>query len=273
MSEDVVAFLTTGFSGEVVSLIVRVLVEVLIFLVGTQVIKIIRKIISKGMNKAHAEKGVTQFVDSFVKVGLYILLVFMIATNLGLDAATVVAVLGSAGVAIGLAIQGSLSNLAGGVLILLTKPFVVGDYIVENGGKMEGEVVEIQIFYTKLKTPDQHIVILPNGSLANNSIMNFSAIRTRRVDVQVSIAYTADLKKAKEVLLDVLENDPASCKDLDRVVYVNDMKDSSVELGVRCFVLNADYWTAMWRIRENCKLALDENGIEIPYPQMDVHMK
>jgi len=273
MPEEIRIFLTEGTSGQVVSLIIRVLIEILIFLVGTQVINIVRKIIKKTMTKANAEKGVTQFVDSFVKVSLYVLLIFMIASNLGMDAATIVALLGSAGVAIGLAIQGSLANLAGGVLILLTKPFKVGDYIHENSTHTEGTVTDIHIFFTKLQTPDNHVVVLPNGALANNSIVNFSAVRTRRVDFNIGISYTSDIAKAKDILMEVLKNDKDALPDLDMIVYVNDLKDSSVELGVRCFVDNVNYWTAKWRMMENCKIALDENGIAIPYPQIDVHMK
>lgn len=272
MSEEVRAFLTEGFSGQVVSLIIRVLIVILIFLIGTQVINLVRKLVRKALEKANVEKGVTQFADSFIKAGLYVILIFMLASKLGVDAATIVALLGSVGVAVGLAIQGSLANLAGGVLILLTKPFKVGDYIHENSTGMEGTVTEIDIFFTKLQTPDNHVVVLPNGALANNSVINFSAVRTRRIDFIIGISYSADIAKAKEVLLEVLKTDQDALPDLDMMVYVNHLGDSSVELGIRCFVDNANYWTAKWRIMENCKIALDANDISIPFPQLDVHM-
>ena len=252
---------------------VRVLLAVLCFLIGVQLIKLIRKIIKKSMQRAGAELGAVQFVDSFVKAALYILLVLMLASSFGVDAASIVAVLGSAGVAIGLAIQGSLSNLAGGVLILLLKPFRVGDYIVESSTGKEGTVTEIQIFYTRLLTVDNKTVILPNGSLANNSIVNITAQANRRMDISVSVSYSADLKRTKEVLLNVLQKDEAVLKDKERVVFVDELGASGVNLGVRCWFKQEDYWAGNWRITENCKLALDEAGIEIPFNQLDVHLK
>uniref|UniRef100_UPI00261D29BA mechanosensitive ion channel family protein n=1 Tax=uncultured Acetatifactor sp. TaxID=1671927 RepID=UPI00261D29BA len=163
----------------------RILLAALFFLIGVKVIKLIRKIVRKPMERAGAELGVIQFVDSFVKATLYVVLVMGLASSFGLDAASVVAVLGSAGVAIGLAVQGSLSNLAGGVLILALKPFRVGDYIKESYSNQEGTVTEIQIFYTKLLTPDNQTVILPNGNLANNSLVNITMQEVRRMDVTV----------------------------------------------------------------------------------------
>ena len=252
---------------------VRVLLAVLCFLIGVQLIKLIRKIIKKSMQRAGAELGAVQFVDSFVKAALYILLVLMLASSFGVDAASIVAVLGSAGVAIGLAIQGSLSNLAGGVLILLLKPFRVGDYIVESSTGKEGTVTEIQIFYTRLLTVDNKTVILPNGSLANNSIVNITAQANRRMDISVSVSYSADLKRTKEVLFNVLQKDEAVLKDKERVVFVDELGASGVNLGVRCWFKQEDYWAGKWRITENCKLALDEAGLEIPFNQLDVHLK
>lgn len=248
----------------------RILFAIICFFIGAQVIKFVRKIVRHGMEKANADMGVKQFVDSFIKASLYVVLALMIATSFGVDAASIVALIGSAGVAIGLAIQGSLSNLAGGVLILLLKPFTVGDYIVAGG--QEGVVSEIQIFYTKLVTADNKQVILPNGSLANSSIVNVTTRKCRRVDVPVSISYNADLKKAKEVLTKMLQEDPDTMKDKDLVVFVNALGESSVDLIVRCWFTNENYWTGMWRVTENCKLVLDANNIEIPFPQMDVHI-
>lgn len=251
---------------------VRVLLAVLVFFIGTQLIRIIRRIIKKSMHRAKAEIGVIQFVDSFLKAVLYVLLVFMIAGGFGLDAASIVAIVGSAGVAIGLALQGSLSNFAGGVLILLLKPFKVGDYIIEDTGKNEGTVKEIQIFYTKLATPDNKIIVLPNGSLANSSLTNVSACDKRRMDLQVGISYGADIRHAKQVITDVLRADEDTLKEEEMFAYVQELGDSSVVLGVRCWFLNEDYWTGRWRITEEIKYALDENQIGIPYPQMDVHL-
>ena len=212
----------------------RILLAVIFFLVGIQVIKLVRKIIRKSMKRAAAETGAIQFVDSFVKAALYILLILMLAASFGVDAAGIVALLGSAGVAIGLAVQGSLSNLAGGVLILILKPFRVGDYIIEGATGKEGTVTEIQIFYTKLLTVDNQTVVLPNGTLAEDELV---------------------------------------VQEKDRLVFVDELADSSVNLGVVCWFRQGDFWKGKWQVTENCKLALDEAGIEIPYPQLDVHMR
>ena len=252
---------------------IRVLLAVVVFLIGVQLIKLIRSIIRKSMKRANAEVGAVQFVDSFVKAALYVTLALMIASSFGLDAASIVAVLGSAGVAIGLAVQGSLSNLAGGVLILILKPFKVGDYIREDSSGKEGTVTEIQIFYTKLLTFDNQTVILPNGNLANNSLVNVSAEAHRSMDIKVGISYQADLKKAKEVLQQVLDEDEKTVKDRDRLVFVDELAESAVVLGVRCWFAQEDFWSGKWRVTENCKLALDGAGIEIPYNQLDVHVK
>lgn len=251
----------------------RVLLAVLFFFIGSQLIKIIRKIIKRSMQRANAELGAVQFVDSFVKASLYVILVLLLASSCGVDAASIVALLGSAGVAIGLAVQGSLSNLAGGVLILVLKPFKVGDYIIESHTGKEGTVKEIQIFYTKLLTYDNQTVVLPNGSLANNSLVNVTAQDIRRMDIIVPVSYKADLKRAKEILGNVLEQDEAVLKEQEHIVFVNQLGSSSVDLGVRCWLKQADFWAGKWRLTENCKLALDEAGIEIPYNQLDVHLE
>lgn len=250
----------------------RIFLAALFFLIGMRLIKAVRRIIRKSMERAGAELGVIQFVDSFVKATLYVVLVMLLASSFGLDAASVVAVLGSAGVALGLAVQGSLSNLAGGVLILALKPFKVGDYIKESYSNQEGTVTEVQIFYTKLLTPDNQTVILPNGNLANNSLVNITMQEVRRMDITVGISYHADLKRAKEVLQEILETDEAVLKDRDMLVFVSELGSSSVQLGVRCWFRQEDFWKGKWRVTENCKLKLDENDIEISYDQLDVHL-
>ena len=242
---------------------VRVLLALLVFLIGVQIIKLIRKIVRRSLKKGNADVGVMQFLDSFIKAVMYVVLLFMIASGFGLDATSVVALLGSAGVAIGLAVQGSLSNFAGGVLILLLKPFRVDDYIKMDNDGHEGTVKEIQLFYTKLATPDNHVVIIPNGSLANSSILN----------ITVGISYDADIRTAREVILKVLEADEAVLKEKDRLVFVQELADSGVNLNVRCWASNEQYWECKWRITEQIKYALDDAGISIPYPQMDVHIE
>lgn len=253
------------------SLGLRILLTIVLFIVGTQLIKLIRHILKKSLKRAKADTGVVQFLDSFAKMALYIVLIFLLASGFGVDAASIVALLGSAGVAIGLALQGSLSNIAGGVLILLLKPFKVGDYIKEDTKGNEGTVSEIQLFYTKLLTADNRIVVLPNGTLANSSLTNVTEATTRRLDIAVGIAYDSDIKKAKEVLLAMLKADSATLKDKDMLVYVDALADSCINLGIRCWVKKEDYWETKWRLTENTKYTLDEAGISIPFPQLDVH--
>lgn len=272
ITEEAVSKFLSDLSTGAMHLGLRVVLVILFFLIGTQLIKLVRTIIKRSMQRARAELGAIQFVDSFVKTALYVILVLLLASSCGVDAASIVALLGSAGVAIGLAVQGSLSNLAGGVLILMLKPFKVGDYIIESHTGKEGFVKEIHIFYTKLLNYENHTIILPNGSLANNSLVNVTAQECRRMDITVAISYKADLKKAKEVLAKVLEKDEAVLKDKEHIVYVSQLGSSSVDLGVRCWFKQADFWPGKWRVTENCKLSLDEAGIEIPFNQLDVHM-
>ena len=251
----------------------KVLAALVAFFIGRLVIRWIRKIVRRSFERSGADKGVEQFVDSLLKYGLYALLVFSLISSLGFDTTSVAAVLASGGVAIGLALQGSLSNFAGGVLILLLKPFVVGDYIIEDTNGKEGTVKEIQIFYTKLLTYDNQTIILPNGNLANNTIVNVTAAESRRCDVKVSVAYSADIRKAKEVLTKVLSEDPDTIKEREHFVFVDELADSGINLCVHCWFKNEDFWQGKWRITEQCKYALDKAEIEIPFPQMDVHMR
>lgn len=251
---------------------VRILLAIVFLFLGFSLIKVIRRIVKKSLKRAGADVGVVQFLDSFIKVGLYIILGFMVAGGFGLDAASVVAVVGSAGVAVGLALQGSLSNFAGGVLILLIKPFKVGDYIKEDSQGNEGTVTEIQMFYTKLLTYDGKTVVLPNGTLANTSLVNVTAANFRRLDVTVGISYDSDIKKAKAVLTRLVDENPLVIQDKDKVVTVDDLADSAVVIAVKCHVKTEDYWTLRGQLLEDIKLRFDEEGILIPYPQLDVHI-
>ena len=251
---------------------VKVVFALVFFFIGRIVIRWIRKLVRKSMQRSGADKGVEQFVDSLLKFSLYFLLLFMIGTKFGIDASSVAALIASGGVAIGLAMQGSLSNFAGGVLILLLKPFEVGDYIIEDTNKNEGTVKEIQIFYTKLTTIDNKTIVIPNGILTNNSLTNATAKDERRLDLRVDISYDADLKKAKALIMDVLNDDPAVLREDEIVVFVDELGESSVVLGARAWTKSADFWQAKWRILENIKEKMDENQIVIPYRQLTVHM-
>lgn len=272
LPETIEVFLST-LPEKALNLGVRILLSALVFFVGSRLIKLLRHILKRALERAKADLGVIQFLDSLVKVALYILLIFTIATGFGVDAASIIALLGSAGVAIGLALQGSLSNFAGGVLILLLKPFKVGDYIKEDSNGNEGTVMEIQLFYTKLKTGDNRIIILPNGTLANTSMTNVTEASIRRLDIMVGIAYDSDIKKAKSVLLDMLMADEATLKNETMSVYVDALGDSAINIGIRCWVKKEDFWEAKWRLTEETKYTLDMAGIEIPFPQLDVSLK
>lgn len=251
---------------------VRVLLALVVFFIGVQLIKLVRRILRKSFERRNVDMGVSRFLDSLVKTVLYMSLLFMIASSFGLDATSVVALVGSAGVAIGLAVQGSLSNFAGGVLILLLKPFKVGDYVRDAAGN-EGTVEEVQLFYTRMITPDRHMVVVPNGDLANGNILNMSTLGDRRMDIKVGISYESDIRRAKEVLLRVLDEDPGVLQEEEKRVFVEELADSAVILCVRCYSANENFWETRWRLMETIKYALDEAGIGIPFPQIDVHMR
>ena len=257
---------------ELITFGLKVLAALVAFFVGRLVIRWIRKIVRRSFERSGADKGVEQFVDSLLKYGLYALLVFSLISSLGFDTTSVAAVLASGGVAIGLALQGSLSNFAGGVLILLLKPFVVGDYIIEDSNGKEGTVKEIQIFYTKLSTIDNKTIVIPNGMLTNNSITNATAKDERQLDLRVSISYDADIRQAKSVIENLLIKDECIIKNEQINVFVHELADSAVVLGIRAWVKNEDYWNARWRILEEIKLKLDENEIEMAYPHLTVQM-
>ena len=205
----------------------KVLAALVAFFIGRLVIRWIRKIVRRSFERSGADKGVEQFVDSLLKYGLYALLVFSLISSLGFDTTSVAAVLASGGVAIGLALQGSLSNFAGGVLILLLKPFVVGDYIIEDTNGKEGTVKEIQIFYTKLSTIDNKTIVIPNGMLTNNSITNATAKDERQLDLRVGISYDADIRQAKSVIENLLIKDECIIKNEQINVFVHELADSA----------------------------------------------
>lgn len=262
-----------GLLPDLLNFAFQVVIAILVYIIGGKIIKLITKMVRRSMERAGADEGVKQFVVPVVKYALYVLLVFIIMGLFGIATTSAVAVLSSAGVAIGLALQGSLSNFAGGVLILMLKPFRVGDYIIEDSNKNEGTVSEISIFYTKLLTGDNKVIVIPNGTLSNSSLTNVTNMDRRRIDLVIGIGYEADIREAKEVLLKLANEEPKKLPDEDAMVFVNNLGESSVDMGVRIWVRAEDYWTVRWRMLENIKYALDEKGISIPYPQIDVQIK
>ncbi|MCL2719134.1 MAG: mechanosensitive ion channel [Lachnospiraceae bacterium] len=248
----------------------RVVLAFVVFLIGMQFIRLIRNIIKKALRRGNAEKGLIQFLDSLIKIVLYLILFATIARGFGLDATSIAALIGTVGVAVGLAVQGSLSNLAGGVLIILLKPFKVGDFIIEDRFGNEGIVDEIDLIYTKLRTPDNREIILPNGTLANASMTNVTANPTRRLDIRLTVSADTDISKAKVVLKEVLENETAILKDKDYFVYVDELIYGGIILGVRCWLNSADLIPTRWRLNENIKIALDNAGITLPVAALPV---
>lgn len=251
---------------------VKVVLAIIFFCIGRIVIHWIRKIVRKSLERSTVDKGVEQFVDSLLKAALNLLLIFSIATKFGVDTASVAAIVASAGVALGLALQGSLSNFAGGILLLFLKPFKVGDYIIEHSTGKEGTVKEIQIFYTKLCTVDNQIIVIPNGMLTNSSITNVTDQDRRMLNLSIGISYESDLKKAKAVLEELLKKEEHVRVEDGIQVFVSELGDSAVVLGARAWVDTQHFWPTKWKLQEDIKLAFDENGISIPYPQVSVHM-
>ena len=257
----------------VLDFLVKLVIAIIVLLVGRKVIKLVRKFIRKFLNKTNWDEGVKQFLDNMCNVGLHFVLIMLVLGKFGITASSVIAVIGSVGLSVGLALQGTLSNFAGGVLILLLKPFVVGDYILDNASSEEGTVKEITIFYTKLLTIDNKLILIPNGSLSNSSITNYSHMDMRRIDLTVGVGYASDLSKVKAVLEDVVKTETAVIKDEPVDIFVSDLGDSAVDMGIRVWVKTEDYWPVRWRLLEQMKNALDENGISIPFPQMDVSIR
>ncbi len=252
---------------------VQIILAVLLYLAGKRVIAFIRKFLRKSLERRGVDIGVRQFLDSVSKYCLYFVLWLMILTLFGITTASVIAVLGSAGLTLGLALQGSLANFAGGVLILLLGPFHVGDYIISGETGHEGTVREISTFYTRIQTADNQTVMIPNGRLADGAIVNVTGQQTRRIDILVGISYDADLKKAKQLLGSLAEKEERILTDQPVNVFVSALSDSSVEVGCRFWVKSEDYWQTKWDMLEAVKLTFDEHGIQIPFPQMDVHIK
>lgn len=242
---------------------IKVILTLIAFSIGRIIIKWIGRLTRKSLSRSSVDKGVEQFICSLLNAALYILLVALLVTNLGVETTSIAALVASGGVAVGLALQGSLSNFAGGVLILLLKPFVVGDYIIEDSNKNEGTVKEIQLFYTKLTTVDNKTVVIPNGTLANSSLTNVTARDIRQLDLQVVISYQSDLRKAKLVIEHILVHNAAIIKEEEHQVFVSDLGATGVVIGVRGWVKTDEYTSVCWQVLEEIKLAFDDHGVEM----------
>ncbi|MCR4716803.1 MAG: mechanosensitive ion channel [Lachnospiraceae bacterium] len=250
------------------------IIFVLIFIfISFKLINFFVKIMRKSMDRREVDPSVAGFLCSFANVGFKVLVLLTAVNVLGIAITSFVTLLGTAGVAIGLSLQGSLSNLAGGVLILILKPFKVGDYIKTTTPGIEGSVTSIDIFYTRLLTVDKQTVIIPNGSLSNTSVVNVTMEEDRRVDITVDIAYSADLAKAKDIIDNIIKTDDRFHNDKDVHIFVDKLADSGVRIGVHVYVDTEDFFPARWFLLEQIKLKFDEEGIEIPYQTIDINMR
>lgn len=248
--------------------LLRIALVLVIFFVGRKLIKKIVSLCDQALKRHGMEVTVRRFFCNVINALGYICMLGILLQTVGLTATSLTALVASAGVAVGLALQGSLSNFAGGVLILLMKPFVIGDYIVQ--GNTEGTVKEIGLVYTELITADNRLIVIPNGTLIDSSIVNVTATGKRRLELSVGIGYKSDLKKAKEVLIRLGENDPARDPENPVNVFVSELAENSVNLGLHVWVSSSEYWNAKWRLTENIKMAFDEEGIEIPFKQVEI---
>lgn len=248
--------------------LLRIALVLVIFFVGRKLIKKIVSLCDQALKRHGMEVTVRRFFCNVINALGYICMLGILLQTVGLTATSLTALVASAGVAVGLALQGSLSNFAGVVLILLMKPFVIGDYIVQ--GNTEGTVKEIGLVYTELITADNRLIVIPNGTLIDSSIVNVTATGKMRLELSVGIGYKSDLKKAKEVLIRLGENDPARDPENPVNVFVSELAESSVNLGLHVWVSSSEYWNAKWRLTENIKMAFDEEGIEIPFKQVEI---
>jgi len=279
MVEDIKTIATTPVSDWLPQLVhdyiiplgLKILAAVVIFFIGRLIIKLVKKWMANGLMSKHADPTVYSFLSNLVSVLLYFILIVCIVGILGINTSSLVALLASAGLAIGMALSGTLQNFAGGVMIVLFRPFKVGDYISAQG--YEGKVSEIQIFNTHLLTVDNKEVILPNGGLATGVMTNYSKQGTRRVDWVVSMAYGDDYDKAKALMLQLCADDPRILKDPAPFVELLKLNDSSVDLTVRAWVDAADYWLVFFAINEKIYKSFSKEGLHIPFPQLDVHLQ
>jgi small conductance mechanosensitive channel len=249
---------------------VNIISALIILFIGNLIVKAVANSVSKVLQKKKMDRAVVEFIHGLVRYLLFVIVLIAALGRLGVQTASVVAVIGAAGLAVGLALQGSLSNFAAGVLIVAFRPFKSGDY-VEIGG-VAGSVDSIQIFQTVLTTPDNKMVVVPNGSVIGSPITNYSRHATRRIDLMIGVSYNADLQKTKALLTKICESDERVLKDPGVQVGVHTLADSSVNFVVRPWVSTADYWNVYFDLMQAIKEGLDNEGIEIPFPQMDVHM-
>ena len=248
----------------------QIVLAIVVLIVGLWIIKRVVNVVNRGLEAGNTDETLAKFLSSLASIVLKALLFISVAGMVGIETTSFIAILGAAGLAIGLALQGTLANFAGGVLVLLFRPYKVGDFVEAQG--VAGTVAEIQIFNTVIRTGDNKRIIVPNGAISNGIITNFSAEETRRVDFVFGIGYDDDIAKAKATLQRILSEDERIHSDPEPFVVVSELADSSVNFTVRVWVNAADYWGVYFGTTEKVKIVFDQEGISIPYPQQDVHM-
>jgi len=248
---------------------INIIMALLTFIVGKYIVGVIANIISALMTRANVDNILVNFVHSIIKTMLLLFVIVASLNQLGVDTTSLIALIGAAGLAIGLSLQGTLQNLAAGVMLIIFRPFKDGDFIEAAG--VLGTVEHIQIFNTIMRTGDNREIIVPNGSIFGGTITNFSAKTTRRVDMVFGIGYDDDIRKAKEIITNILDADDRVLSDPAPLVAVAELADSSVNFNVRPWCKSSDYWDLYYDVHEKIKLAFDKQGISIPYPQMDIH--
>lgn len=261
-----------GYLPKVLEFGIKIVLAIVILIAGKVIIGFIMKFLNKVFEKGRMEISVKKFLLSLARALLYFVLIIIICNQVGIDTTSFIALLGTAGLALGLALQGSLSNFAGGVLILLLRPFSVGDYIIDAGSGKEGTVEKIDLFYTYLYTPDNRSVIIPNGNLTNSTITNVSSQDKRRVDIEAGISYNANMADAKRVIETLMEKDERILHDEPNAVVIKELAASQVTVLMRAWVRTENYWDVYFDMTEKIKDAFDKAGIEIPYNQLDVHV-
>lgn len=249
----------------------KILGAIIILIVGFKLVKWIKKWIRESSKLDRLDGGLRSFLASFGSIVLYILIIITVATILGVPTTSFITLLASCGVAIGLALQGSLSNFAGGLMILFFKPFKIGDYIEASGES--GKVSDISVVYTELLTPDNKKITIPNGTLTNSVLINYSAEKLRRVDFTFNADYNCNIGKVKDIILKEIENHPLALKEPEPMVRLSDHGESALTYVARVWVKSEDYWDVKFDITESVKKAFDENNISIPYPQIDINLK
>ncbi len=250
-----------------------VILALLCLWIGLKLAKWIMKLIRRSFDKSKLDPTVSSFLSSIIYIVLYVLIFITVVSIMGIQVTSFVTLLGTAGVTVGLALQGSLANFAGGVLILILKPFVIGDYIREDTHNNEGTVISIDIFYTRLQTYDGKMIVIPNGTLSNTSLTNLTKQEKRRLEFRIPVEYDVDLRLVKSVLEQVITKESMVLEDEPKNIVLDAFEDSSMTILVHIWVKTEDYWPAKWKLMEGFKAALDEAGIVIPYNQLDIHMK